>query len=351
MLRPQFIREQVSDLDLEERHVQNMMQILRTGENGWTEKIDMQVLFFRLTMDTVTEFLFGESVDSQLEGLPGSKNHSSAHDAKGFAYAFDRGQMYLAQAARMGDLYWMGHNKDFKEMCKRTHEFIDYYVQRALNHQAKDKTGEKEKYVFLEQLAKTTKDPVQIRTELLNILLAGRDTTASLLGYLFVLLAKHPEIFNKLRNKIVEDFGTYEEPKPITFLGLKNCQYLQWCLNETLRIYPVVPLNGRQAYRDTTLPIGGGPDGKSPVFIPAGREVMYSVYLASANRLVFSWLNLLHRYTSCIIAKISGVKMPMNGSPSAGRTDGLVGSICRSMAVLAFASASSSHSRKPDMLP
>ena len=263
-----------------------MMQILRTGEDGWTENVDMQVLFFRLTMDSATEFLFGESVDSQLEGLSDSKNSSSAHDESGFAYAFDRGQMYLAKAARFGDLYRVAFNKDFKNMCKRTHEFIDYYVQRALEYQTKKKTDEKEKYVFLEQLAETTKDPIRIRMELLNILLAGRDTTASMLGYLFVLLTQHPEVFNKLRNKIVEEFGTYEDPKPITFSGLKNCQYLQWCLNETLRLYPVVPLNGRQAYKDTTIPVGGGPDGKSPVFIPAGREVMYSVSLTLSNVLM-----------------------------------------------------------------
>ena len=29
---------------------------------------------------------------------------------------------------------------------------------------------------------------------------------------------------------------------------------------------------------DTVLPLGGGPDGKSPVFIPAGATVNYSVY-------------------------------------------------------------------------
>lgn len=277
MLRPQFIREQVSDLDLEERHVQNMMRVLRASSDGWTDKHDLQVLFFRLTMDSASEFLFGESVDSQLEGLPGAQNLSS-HDEKGFAYAFDRGQNYLSKAARMGDLYWMYHNQDFKDQCKKVNDFIDYFVERALQHKAKGKTeGEKEKYVFLEALAEITQDPIQIRTELINIFLAGRDTTASLLGYFFVMLAWYPQEFAKLRSKILEEFGTYDAPKKITFSGLKNCQYLQWCLNETLRVYPVVPMNSRQAYKDTTIPVGGGADGKSPVFIPAGREVMYSV--------------------------------------------------------------------------
>jgi hypothetical protein len=48
-MRPQFAREQVSDLDLEERHVQNMMRALNhsIGSDNWTECVDLQVLFFR----------------------------------------------------------------------------------------------------------------------------------------------------------------------------------------------------------------------------------------------------------------------------------------------------------------
>lgn len=45
-----------------------------------------------------------------------------------------------------------------------------------------------------------------------------------------------------------------------------------------LRLYPVVPMNNRVAIRDTYIPVGGGPDGKSPVFVPKGRSISYSVY-------------------------------------------------------------------------
>lgn len=37
-------------------------------------------------------------------------------------------------------------------------------------------------------------------------------------------------------------------------------------------------MNIRQATRDTFLPLGGGPHGKDPIFIPKGKEVVYSVY-------------------------------------------------------------------------
>jgi cytochrome P450 len=40
----------------------------------------------------------------------------------------------------------------------------------------------------------------------------------------------------------------------------------------------VVPGNARFASKDTTLPRGGGPDFQSPIFIPSGTVVVYSVY-------------------------------------------------------------------------
>ena len=43
-------------------------------------------------------------------------------------------------------------------------------------------------------------------------------------------------------------------------------------------MFPTVPLNSRRSIKDTTLPRGGGPDGNSPVFVPKGTEVNYSVY-------------------------------------------------------------------------
>ena len=153
-------------------------------------------------------------------------------------------------------------------------------MQLAVKHQLKEKgpaTDKKEKYIFLEALAEEVRDPVELRSQLLNILLAGRDTTASLLGWTFRLLAEHPDMYERLRSKVLADFGSYDQPKAMTFAGLKNCQLLQWVLNESLRLYPVVPLNSRQAVRDTTLPLGGGPDGKSPIFIPKGRDILYAV--------------------------------------------------------------------------
>ena len=45
-----------------------------------------------------------------------------------------------------------------------------------------------------------------------------------------------------------------------------------------LWLYPPVPVNTRTALRTTVLPTGGGLDRKSPVLIPKGTAVAFSVY-------------------------------------------------------------------------
>jgi cytochrome P450 len=47
---------------------------------------------------------------------------------------------------------------------------------------------------------------------------------------------------------------------------------------KALRLRPVVPANTREAVRDTLLPVGGGVDGLSPMFVKKGTHVYYSVY-------------------------------------------------------------------------
>lgn len=263
-------------MDLEEGHLQKAMRALPVVENGWTAATDIQTIFFRLTMDSATEFLFGESVESQLGALQGLQRPEDS-----FAYFFDKAQWVVAQRSRFEKLAFLVNNKETRHYDKQVHDFVDKIVHKALAKAQSEKSVDEEKanYVFLDALANATRDPIELRSQLLNILLAGRDTTASLLSWTVLLLARHPDIFRQLRATIIAEFGTYSSPRNITFASLKSCQYLQHCMNESLRLYPVVPFNRRSATRDTTLPCGGGPDGKSPIYVKKGQSIVYSVHV------------------------------------------------------------------------
>ncbi|KAF2641585.1 cytochrome P450 52A12 [Massarina eburnea CBS 473.64] len=283
LLRPHFARDQVSDLDLEERHVQHLMRHLTTAPEGWTRVTDLKPLFFRLTIDSATEFLFGKSADSQLSSLPGYEPSRDTPDVneKDFTASFDAAQQVTGRSGLLGNLYWLMHNKGFKEDVRRCQSFIDHYVQLALNKEkstARLTSTGKQKTVLLDGLIESTRDPIELRDHMMGLLLAGRDTTASLLSFVFMTFTQRPDVYAKLRTIVLETFGTYNHPRNITFESLKGCTYLQWVLNETLRLYPVLPIDGRRALKDTCLPFGGGPDGTKPVYIRKDTPVEYGIY-------------------------------------------------------------------------
>jgi cytochrome P450 len=127
----------------------------------------------------------------------------------------------------------MWPDKKYKEDVKFVHEYVANYVDKAVELKKQESKNEKAdekhaKYVFLEHLARTPYGPKKIRDELLNILLAGRDTTASLLSYFFWYLARRPDVAAKLR----EEIKALGKKRP-SFEEIKSMDYLQWCLKES----------------------------------------------------------------------------------------------------------------------
>lgn len=278
MLRPQFAREQVAHVTSLEPHIQTFAKHIRYAKGG---VVDLQELFFRLTVDASTEFLFGESVYSLREEKIGEVPPTDMDGRAGFAEAFNTSQAYLATRSYLQMFYFFVNGQGFRKSCRDVHKFASFYVNKALNAtpeelEAKSKDG----YIFLYELAKQTRDRKILQDQLLNILVAGRDTTAGLLSFTFYELARNPEIFEKLKKEIYDNFGSGDDVKleEITFESLKKCEYLKFVLNEILRLYPSVPINFRVSTKTTTLPRGGGKDKSKPIYVGKGTTIAYSVY-------------------------------------------------------------------------
>lgn len=63
--------------------------------------------------------------------------------------------------------------------------------------------------------------------------------------------------------------------------------YIRAVFNESMCLYPQLLENGRIALEDTVLPLGGGTDGRSPIFIPKGQVVMWGSYALHRTKDVF----------------------------------------------------------------
>lgn len=317
MLRPQFAREQVGHVRSLEPHVQALARLIRRT-NG--QEFDIQPLFFKLTIDSGTEFLFGESCESLSEDEPGFANSGPAVKRE-FPKAFNTSQSYLFLRAGFQKLYWIVNNSDFRKNNKIVHEFADYYVNKALNSTPEEvEKFSNQGYVFLYELSKQTRDPKVLRDQCLNILLAARDTTAGLLSFMFFELARNPHVFARLREEIIQAFGEGDDAdlSAITFESLKKLEYLKWVINETLRLYPSVPQNFRVATKDTTLPRGGGPNRDQPIFVRKGQTVTYTIYATHRSEEIYGKDVLTYRperWGELAIKKVGWGFLPFNGGP------------------------------------
>nr|P0DUK3.1 RecName: Full=Cytochrome P450 monooxygenase pspC; AltName: Full=Soppiline biosynthesis cluster protein C [Penicillium soppii] len=269
LVRPNFTRKQVADLGLFEKHVQRLFEALPKDGTA----VDIQ----EWTLDTGTDVLFSESSDVLLP--------SATEVARKFAWAFNRGIDGIAQRIRLGRFARFYYDPQYTAACKFVHDYVDEIVAKAVyrakewHAEKKDKPvppddAEEERYTFLNALAREGVEPKQIRDQILNILVAARDTSACLMSAAVFELARRPEYQVQLRREIAEKLSGRQP----TFEDLKDLTFLNHFVKETLRMYPPVPLNARVAKNDTVLPRGGGSDGMAPIFVPRGQLVVYQVY-------------------------------------------------------------------------
>lgn len=274
LLRPQFARDQISHLESIKSHV-NIMIDRMLRETAEDKSLDAQFLLHCLTLDTATEFLMGESTDSLKSSTHRVQGPTRAVSGPEFGEAFGDAQTILGYRFIVGDAWKLVDSPQFRKNVDICKNFIDYFVLKTLEHPL-EKDEQADKYVFIRELTKETRDPVVIRDQAFNILLAGRDTTAGTMSFMVCHLARDKNVWRKLRQEVLAHFGN--DPSSITFESLKRCKYLNNVINETLRLHPIVPANFRYSVRDTTLPTGGGPNHDQPIFVAKGTRVMYTVF-------------------------------------------------------------------------
>lgn len=99
----------------------------------------------------------------------------------------------------------------------------------------------------------------------ITLVIAGHETTASLLNWVWYLLAKHPHVEERLLAELAA-LGD----APLTFETVAGLGYLQQVLEEALRTYPPLWMLTRRAVHGDHL---------GEYFVPAGTEIYISPFL------------------------------------------------------------------------
>ena len=212
LIRPNFARSQIDNPATMEPHVSTLLgAIPRDGST-----FDLQDLFFRFSTAIAIELLFGYDQAMSRDSVPA------------FSEALDRIIWVSSRSSLLGKL-----GAAFKVFCRKdidiVNGFLDHYIDLALKDRENYEKGrvKGERYVFLHELIERTQDYAQIRSESLNVLIAGKDTTAGFLSNTWFTLAKRPDIWDKLRAEVDDLNG--EKP---SYEALQGMKYLKAVLNE-----------------------------------------------------------------------------------------------------------------------
>jgi cytochrome P450 len=204
----------------------------------------------RVTLEVILRAVFGVTEEARLvpmrEALAVLLEHTSsaARQMVGFA------SMRFAVLARYGP--WRAFERNLAR--------VDGLLQDEISARRADPDLDEREDILSMLVAAEFEDgsemsDSEIRDQLVTLLLAGHETTATGLAWTFDLLLRNPEVLERLRTEIVDGEGD---------------EYLRATITESLRLRPVVPIAGRRLAEDLDL---------NGYTLPAGSDISPSIYL------------------------------------------------------------------------
>lgn len=106
----------------------------------------------------------------------------------------------------------------------------------------------------------------QLRDDLLSMLVAGHETTGSVLTWTTYLLSKNPSSLKRAQ----EEVDRVLQGRSPAYEDIKDLKFVTRCLNESLRLYPHPPVLLRRAQVPDVLP--------GNYMVNPGQDIMISVY-------------------------------------------------------------------------
>ncbi|KAI9892293.1 MAG: hypothetical protein M1814_001492 [Vezdaea aestivalis] len=268
LMRRHFRRGRPETLEICRGSVDELIATIPTDQ-----ALNFQSLFERLMLDITLKTVFNSKPDAIA--------HHDSKDISDFSNAMNLVYKYLGGQSGWLDQYWITGRGTFSKAVKTCHSFVDSHIKEFEDEYQETSTDH-----HLESPGPSPYLPLLLadnpkinkrRESILQLFLASRDTTATLLHWTFLLLARNPSVEQEIREEISNVLdGSAIRPQDAA--ELKKLKYLGFTLKEVLRLFPPVSVNNRAALKETKLPLGGGADGKSPVLLMPGDFVGYNIF-------------------------------------------------------------------------
>jgi len=142
-------------------------------------------------------------------------------------------------------------------------------LEIALQRRARKVSGSDFLGMLMEARDEKTGQPMsdaQLVNEIVTLVVAGHETTASTLNWAWYLLSQHPEV----EEKLAQELATLPANTLPTLKQLPQFSYTRQVIEEALRLYPAGWLMTRRAMKDDHL---------GEFFVPAGTEIYIAPYL------------------------------------------------------------------------
>ena len=246
--------------------------------------VDLQDIFNRFTFDNICSTIVGHDPMCLSPDFPEVAIEKAFNDCEESIF-----YRHIVPRSVWKFQKWLqiGQEKKMTEACRTFNEFIYSRIASKREELSKCSREEMDEAPFDLLTALITEgrgrvhDDKFLRDGAFNFFVAGRETMTSALAWFFWLISNHPLVEAKILEEIKDNFMTNEKEKCYLdeeqdvkqslsekVLGMeevKKLVYLHGVLCETLRLFPPVPIERKQAVKDDTLPSGHRVNGNTMI--------------------------------------------------------------------------------------
>ena len=259
LMQPAFRRDRIAE------YARLMSNEIRMVADTWTDgqKFDVSREMSALTLAVTCRAMMSSDVAGEL----------TTEMQHGMPFVLD--VMYGRMVNPLGkalEKLPTARNRKFVKTLERLHRMADKVVA---DYRRGDES-ERNDLLTLLLLAKdaetgTSLSDQEVHDQIMTILVAGTETTASTLSWAFHALAEHPAMESRLHAEVDEVLSG----RTAEYEDLRKLPYTTQLVSETLRYYPPAWILTRRAKHDVDL---------SGYLIPSGTSIMFSPYVVHRDR-------------------------------------------------------------------